>query len=176
MTFFANTTFQTDITDKFDLKILKRDNHGKTFIHPGYYLKLDQQQLSHTNYLKIRSMIITLRIKQNNYDEIEKDFEIWKNAVINISWAYQIGGETFSVSHKRPILVLQSMQQLREAIPKLNPLYSTIHQLPPLQFQIFNDFELPNGFFHHVNINILFQQDLKQKFYTQVMINYQNEK
>ncbi len=171
MTFFANATFQIDITDKFEYKIGTLSTNGGGFCQkPGYYLRLDKLQLSHTDYLKIKSMIITLRIKQNNYDEIEKDFEIWKNAAINISWTYQTGGENFFISHKQPIIVLQSMQQLRDAIPKLNPLYSTIHQLPSLQFQIFNDFELPNGFLSHVNLNILFNNEIKQKFYMVLMI------
>jgi len=58
----------------------------------------------------------------------------------------------------------------------MNPLYSTIHQLPPLEFQIFNDFELPNGFLSYVSINIGFKEEIKQSFYTKTIINYQNEK
>lgn len=175
MTYFANSNFEVDITPQFQYNKGLLDNSNNVLKKPGYHLRLDKTQLSHTDYLKIRSMIITFRIKQNNYTEIATDFEILKNASVSVNWTYQIGGENFSVSHQQPMIVLQSMQNLLDAIPKLNPLYSTIHELPPLQFQIFNDFELPNGFLNHISINIGFSQEIKQSFYTQIIINYQNE-
>jgi|694.fasta_scaffold41260_14 hypothetical protein len=176
MTFFANSNFEIDITPQFQYEKGLLSTSNDWIKKPGYYLRLDKNQLSHTDYLKIRSIIIQLRIKQNNYIEIAKDFNIWKNASININWTYQIGGENFSVSHPQSIIVLQSMQDLLDTIPKMNPLYSTIHQLPPLEFQIFNDFELPNGFLSYVSINIGFKEEIKQSFYTKTIINYQNEK
>ena len=175
MTFFANQTHTLDITPQFQYEKGLLSTSNSWIKKPGYYLRLDKTQLSHTDYLKIKSMIITFRIKQNNYTEIATDFNILKNASVSVNWTYQIGGENFHISHQQSPIVLQSMQDLLDAIPKLNPLYSTIHQLPPLEFQIFNDFELPNGFLSYVSINIGCNQELKQSFYTKTIINYQNE-
>jgi len=199
MTFFANQTFSVDISKK--LKYIKSDadqynnNHG---FHE-LILAIPKTILNFDNYLKIKFIEFDIQILNNNYEILSFLWDVLNQSNFELFYTYKIDNTEFVIKHKNlPIQILTNWTDLQNEIPKLNPLYNEIHELPHLKFRLLNDYILEQGFnstdftitsylnylyktsYGELNTKGLssYYYDLKlfSNFKITVNINYQNER
>lgn len=187
MTFFSNQTISQNITKL--LQFVANDGNYSHSKHPysEINLKIPKSIIPHQNYLKIKKISIKAQISNNNYLSLKKDWLAILSAPIKLEFYYRYDDKSFFIKHDNiPKNIVTDFKEIENVVSQLNPLYSNIDELPILEFQILNEFELPDGFEKELSINFRpnfdttwnwrgFATDKFSQFYWTVVIDYQTE-
>jgi hypothetical protein len=187
MTFFSNQTLTQNITKYF--QYISNDGNFSHSKHPysEINLKIPKSIIPHQSYLKIKRINIKAQISHNNYVSLKKDWQTILDSSIRLNFNYKMDNKNFSIKHEKISKnIIVNFNSIENVLSQLNPLYNNIDDLPILEFEILNDFEMSDGF--EKDIEIIFKpefdttyswkgfaNDKFNQFYWTVIIDYQTE-
>jgi hypothetical protein len=156
MTLFTSQTFEKTLDITKYLKFTKKNTHSNNFKSEtdNIKIKINQNDILHNDYLIIKNLTLSLKLKTNNYLASKEVYEkYFVNQQFKLTFQFKIDNDIYSIVQFIPKQI-DDFSIITNAINSLNPLYNAIEDLPALNIKILDNYSFENGFINDIQIDV----------------------
>ena len=176
MTLFTPQAIEKTLDIKKYLTFTKKDRntYKPNSDNDTIIFKINKNDLPHEDFIIIKNLILTLKLKTNDYGYSKSIYEkYFLNQQYRLTYKFKIDEDVYGIEQQIS-KQFDNFNIITNAVNSLNPLYNAIEDLPSLNIKILDNYSFENGFIDNIQIDISTVKDINQRLWSHTWYDFTN--